>query len=116
MKQKEAKSEKNSFRISPYSSDLSSNEHWIMARGPDLCFEDDPREMTFAIVGRLKEIFPDGDDRGTRVEIRHMPTEEELTRLRNLAAEFGADLEAELRNEEQYREMRRERQGRSGRS
>jgi len=106
--------EKNFFMVKPYGEDSIDNEHWVCGVGPD--FEDETgNDMTWEITGRLMEIFPDGDDRGNRIEIHRPPTEDELIRLKNLAVEFGVELKTEVRSEEQYQEMRREQRKRADR-
>lgn len=90
--------------IKPYGTDSVGNEHWIYATGDEL--EDESGDMTWEMEDRIKEIFPDGSGRGSRFEIHHQPTEEELMRLRALATELNATFESEIRPREAYEEMR----------
>jgi len=100
-------SEAKKISIQPYGDDSVGNEHWIYVHGDE--FEDARGDMSLEMEARILEIFPDGDGRGTRVEISRQPTEAELERLQTLASEVGAETEFEIRTNEQYEELRKAR-------
>jgi len=96
------------IRVIPYSDGGIGNEHFITAKGPgfDEPSQDSFEDMNIETESDLLEIFPDGASRGTRIELRRQPTDDELTRLRSYAVEKDAEIEITIKTDEQYREMR----------
>jgi hypothetical protein len=74
-------------------------ECWIVAREDSpskdrkLSLKEGPDNfLAPAFIEDLKQIFVDGNDRGSRLEIYHNPTDVELDELRNLATKYHAEV------------------------
>ena len=98
------------LHIFPYRNS-ASNEHWI----------DNVDMLPLNVQNEIKDILSRQglfDDRGDRLEIPRMPSEQELATLHKLCQENGIDFVPQIRSDEEWRretgqELSQERRGRS---
>ncbi len=90
------------IKIYPYLVDQSSNEHFIVAVGGE--FDSEDGETDGATSWDLLQIFPDGENRGSRIEIHRAPTQEELKQVEEYAVLRGAQVEFRVQSNEEWSE------------